>query len=136
MGRWDKEGGERLKVTIEIQPEEAAVLLQRFQHEEDCHEEDGLDQWKVAILPPDEEKDESKYLPKGKITRIEEKMERFYLSFFEYVGRMYLKFSKVSPVVVYVGLAWKSVFYGFDYIDFGFCMLLINYVFLREMKAF
>ena len=56
----------------------------------------------------------------------------------ERVGRMYLKLSKASPVIVYVGLAWKSVLcgYGFDYIDFVFCMLLINYVFLREMKAF
>lgn len=54
----------------------------------------------------------------------------------ERIEQMYLKLSKASPVIVYVGLAWKSVFYGFDYIDFVFGTLLINYVFLREMKAF
>lgn len=30
MGRWDKEGGERLKVSIEIQPDEAAALLREI----------------------------------------------------------------------------------------------------------
>ena len=75
---------------------------------------------------------------KGTIEPHEDKHCHSCASRLERVGRMYLKLSKASPVIVYVGLAWKSVLcgYGFDYIDFVFCMLLINYVFLREMKAF